>query len=157
MTAIQAELVLQKVTSLFTGNWHPPSIIRWNLFCQSVNYTCVDLYHQTNDPVIQYSVRCFRNMLCDYFITPLFRNEMIWSVVTIFELKASSDEVGDLMCVIWHNIQKYWSWRLELNMIYKKSRGPSGPRLPDGGPSGLFTSSFAPFGRSGRVTQAKVT
>ena len=34
--------------------------------------------------------------------------------------------------------------------------GPSGPRLLAGGPSGLLTSSFAPFGRSGRVTHASV-
>ena len=33
---------------------------------------------------------------------------------------------------------------------------PSGPRLLAGGPSGLLTSSFAPFGRSGRVTHATV-
>ena len=32
--------------------------------------------------------------------------------------------------------------------------GPSGPQLRVGDPSGLFTSSFVPFGRSGRVTYA---
>ena len=32
-----------------------------------------------------------------------------------------------------------------------------GARLLGGGPSGLLTSSFAPFGRSGRVTHAKLT
>ena len=32
--------------------------------------------------------------------------------------------------------------------------GPNGPRLLSGGPSGLLTLSFAPFGRSGRVTHA---
>ena len=34
--------------------------------------------------------------------------------------------------------------------------GPSGPRHLAGGPSGLLTSSFAPFGRSGRVTHGPV-
>ena len=34
--------------------------------------------------------------------------------------------------------------------------GPSGPRLLAGGHSGLLTSSFAHFGRSGRVTHASV-
>ena len=34
--------------------------------------------------------------------------------------------------------------------------GPSGPRLLAGGPSSLLTSSFAPFGRSGRVTPTAV-
>ena len=32
-----------------------------------------------------------------------------------------------------------------------------GARLLGGGPSGLLTSSFAPFGRSGRVTHTKLT
>ena len=35
-------------------------------------------------------------------------------------------------------------------------QGPSGPRLLAGGPSGLLTLSFAPFGRSGRVTHASL-
>ena len=35
-----------------------------------------------------------------------------------------------------------------------RSLGPSGPRLLVRGPSGLLNSSFAPFGRSGRVTHA---
>ena len=39
-------------------------------------------------------------------------------------------------------------------MIYTRSLGP---RLLAGGPSGLLTSSFAPLGRSGRVTHAKET
>ena len=37
-----------------------------------------------------------------------------------------------------------------------RSLGLSGPRLLAGGPSGLLTSSFAPFGRSGRMTHASV-
>ena len=41
--------------------------------------------------------------------------------------------------------------------IYQKCRGPSGPRLLIGRPSVLLTSSFAPYGRSGRVTHAKLT
>ena len=41
--------------------------------------------------------------------------------------------------------------------IHKEVLGPSGPRFLAGGPSGLLTSSFAPFGRSGRVTHAKGT
>ena len=44
------------------------------------------------------------------------------------------------------------------NIIFKlellgEVKGPSGSRLPVGVPSGLLTSSFAPFGRSGRVNQ----
>ena len=35
--------------------------------------------------------------------------------------------------------------------------GNSGPRLLAGGPSGLLTSSLAPFGRLGRVTHVKGT
>ena len=34
-----------------------------------------------------------------------------------------------------------------------KSSGPSGARLLIGGPSGLTTLSFVPYGRSSRVTQ----
>ena len=34
--------------------------------------------------------------------------------------------------------------------IVLEVQGPSGPRLLAGGPSGLLTSSFAPFGRSGQ-------
>ena len=43
-----------------------------------------------------------------------------------------------------------------IHMEYKQLevKGPSGPRLLVGGPSGLLTSSFAPFGRSGRETHA---
>ena len=36
------------------------------------------------------------------------------------------------------------------NIVELEVKGPSGPRLLVGGPSGLLTSSFAPYGRSGR-------
>ena len=36
---------------------------------------------------------------------------------------------------------------------YLKSKDPSGARLLAEGPSGLLTSSFAPFGRSGRYVR----
>ena len=56
----------------------------------------------------------------------------------------------------------YWlsKWRriaTHLIIFQLEVYGPSGPRLLAGGPSGLMTSSFAPFGRSGRVTHAKET
>ena len=46
--------------------------------------------------------------------------------------------------------KKYFNYHLT------RSLGPSGPWLLAWGPSGLLTSSFATFGRSGRVTHALV-
>ena len=42
--------------------------------------------------------------------------------------------------------------RLRMMMMYDTLEvwGPFGPRLLTGGPLGLLTSSFTPFGRSGR-------
>ena len=49
---------------------------------------------------------------------------------------------------IWRRDSSFESIIQELEV-----EGPSGPRLLAGGPSGLLTSSLAPFGRSGCVTQ----
>ena len=59
-----------------------------------------------------------------------------------------------------YNPQKqiYHITTISISFITKlEVQGPSGPRLLAGGPSGLLTSSFAPFGRSGRVTHADVS
>ena len=57
----------------------------------------------------------------------------------------------------------HWIWEIwkghstGIDFLFQlEVKGPSGPRLLAGGPSGLLTSSFAPFGRSGRVTHASV-
>ena len=63
----------------------------------------------------------------------------------------------DLRISMWRKIEpKILS--VEKNDKYNvlEVQGPSGPRLLAGGPSGLLTSSFTPFGRSGRATHALV-
>ena len=52
--------------------------------------------------------------------------------------------------------EKRQNWKTFSLFMLLEVKGPSGPRLLAGGPSGLLTSSFAPFGRSGHVTNASV-
>ena len=53
---------------------------------------------------------------------------------------------------VWNIFVKEDCSRISKNIFTLEVQGPSGPRLLVGGPSGLLTSSFAPFGRSGGVT-----
>ena len=50
--------------------------------------------------------------------------------------------------------RRYVSSNYHTIKIILEVQGPSWPRLLAGGPLGLLTSSIAPLGRSGRVTQA---
>ena len=56
-----------------------------------------------------------------------------------------------ILCLLYPKCRNVWFFYLILEVL-----GPSEPRLLAGGPSGLLTSSFTPFGRSGRVTHATV-
>ena len=57
--------------------------------------------------------------------------------------KTSSTQKTDMICV-----ESFWHGMCQI--CYIEVWGPAGPRLLAGDPSGLLTSSFVPFGRSGR-------
>ena len=88
----RGEMRICSTTEAQQKDW--PRVMR---LCGYVNQI-LPLYLKFSHPVIHYSLRCFGNLLCDYFITPLFRtpqNTKIFIIMLCYQMR----------CVT-------WSWSL---------------------------------------------